>query len=155
MAGGTLNVQVSSVNRRGLDLSVKLPQEWESFEAEVGERVRKVASRGKVNVEIEFSAAKGREDVAWNDAAVGTTLDRLAELADSRHIPFEPTAELLWQIASAQTYVDREARPGHIRMAFLSTLDEALRGFAAMRAKEGEALFIDFIEPGRPLPRAH
>jgi len=145
LAGGTLNVQVSSVNRRGLDLSVKLPQEWESFEAEVGERVRKVASRGKINVEIEFSAAKGRDEVAWNDAAVGATLDRLAELADSRHIPFEPTAELLWQVASAQRTSTEKPGADTVRREVLTVLDEALRGFDAMRAKEGEALYIDFI----------
>ena len=36
-AGGTLTIQVSSVNRRSLDLSVKIPGVWESLEAEVGE----------------------------------------------------------------------------------------------------------------------
>ena len=35
--GYSLAIQVSSVNRRSLDLSVKLPGEWESLEAEVGE----------------------------------------------------------------------------------------------------------------------
>jgi uncharacterized protein (TIGR00255 family) len=32
------------------------------------------------------------------------------------------------------------------RPELLSSLDEALRAFAAMRAREGEALFVDFIE---------
>ena len=50
IAGGTLTVQVSSVNRRGLDLSIKLPPEWDALEAEIGEAVRRVAARGKVNV---------------------------------------------------------------------------------------------------------
>lgn len=145
-AGGTLTVQVSSVNRKNLDLSVKLPEEWESLEAEVGERVRRFASRGKVHVDIEFAAGKGREDVAWNDAAVGETLDKLAALADARHIPFEPTAELLWQIASSQRTSAAMPTAEHIRNGLFLTIDEALRGFAAMRAKEGEALFIDFIE---------
>src|SRR5471032_560585 len=90
IAGGSLAVQVSSVNRRSLDLTVKLPGEWESLEAEVGERVRRVASRGKVHVDIEFTDPRGRDGTAWNDAAVGAVLDRLAELADLRRIPFEP-----------------------------------------------------------------
>ena len=51
----TLTVQVNSVNRRGLDLSQSLPDEWQAFEAAVGEAVRKVALRGKVHVAVEVT----------------------------------------------------------------------------------------------------
>jgi uncharacterized protein (TIGR00255 family) len=146
LAGGTLTVQVSSVNRRTLDLTVKIPGDWESLEAEIGDRVRKVAARGKVHVDVEFSMGKARDEAPWNDAAVGTALDRLAALADTRRIPFEPTAELLWQIANSQRTPAEMPTADGARPDVLRSLDEALRAFAAMRAKEGEALFIDFIE---------
>ena len=45
----TLTVQVSSVNRKTLDLTVKLPREWESLEPLVGELVRRTAVRGKIH----------------------------------------------------------------------------------------------------------
>jgi uncharacterized protein (TIGR00255 family) len=146
LAGGTLTVQVSSVNRRTLDLTVKMPGDWESLETEIGERVRRVAARGKVHVDVEFSMGKGPGDAPWNDAAVGTALDRLAALADTRHIPFEPTADLLWQVASSQRTPAQMPSVDGARPVLLSALDEALRAFGAMRAREGEALFIDFIE---------
>jgi uncharacterized protein (TIGR00255 family) len=146
LAGGTLTVQVSSVNRRTLDLTVKMPGDWESLETEINERVRKVAARGKVHVDVEFSMGKGQGDASWNDAAVGTALDRLAALADTRHIPFEPTADLLWQVASSQRTPAQMPSVDGARPVLLSALDEALRAFGAMRAREGEALFIDFIE---------
>ena len=145
-AGGTLTVQVSSVNRKTLDLTIKMPGDWESLETEIGERVRKAAARGKVHVDVEFNQGQGRGDVAWNDAAVGTALDRLAALADSRQIPFEPTADLLWQIASSQRSSAQMPSADDARPEILSALGEALRAFAAMRATEGEALFVDFIE---------
>ncbi|HEY5079691.1 MAG TPA: YicC/YloC family endoribonuclease [Opitutaceae bacterium] len=144
--GGTLTVQVSSVNRRMLDLTVKMPGDWESLETEIGERVRKVAARGKVHVDVEFSMGKGRDEAAWNETAVGTALDRLAALADARRIPFEPTAELLWQIANSQRTPAEMPTADGARTELLKALDDALRAFAAMRAREGEALFIDFIE---------
>jgi uncharacterized protein (TIGR00255 family) len=146
LEGGTLTVQVSSVNRRSLDLTVKIPGDWESLEAEVGERVRKVAARGKVHVDVEFAASRGRDEASWNDASVGAALDRLAALADARRIPFEPTVELLWQVAHSQRGPVEIPSADAARAGVLAALDEALRGFAAMRAKEGEALFIDFIE---------
>ena len=61
LGGGTLSVQVSSVNRRSLDLAINLPAEWESLEAEIGERVRRVAARGKVNVVVEYAYATDDE----------------------------------------------------------------------------------------------
>jgi uncharacterized protein (TIGR00255 family) len=144
LAGGTLTVQVSSVNRRSLDLSIKLPAEWESLEAEIGDGVRRVAARGKVHVGVEFVAANGRDEVSWNDEAVGAVLDRLAALADTRQIHFEPTAELLWQIASSQRASVEKPSADSVRPGVLSVLGEALKGFAAMRAKEGDTLLADF-----------
>ena len=146
LAGGTLTVQVSSVNRRTFDLSVKIPGDWESLEAEVGLRVRGVAARGKIHVEVEFTPAKGRDEISWNDAAVAAALDRLATLADTRRIAFEPTPELLWQIANSQRVAAEMPSADRVRPELLGVLDRALREFAAMRAKEGEALYIDFIE---------
>jgi uncharacterized protein (TIGR00255 family) len=140
----TLTVQVNSVNRRGLDLSLKLPDEWQGFESAIGEAVRKVAGRGKVHVEVEV-AGKSAASTDWDQAAVAATLEQLAQLAQARGIRFEPTGELLWQIASAQrtgTKLPADEATGAI---LLKTLAEALRGFAAMRAKEGAALLTDFL----------
>jgi uncharacterized protein (TIGR00255 family) len=144
IAGGTLTVQVSSVNRRGLDLSVKLPPDWDALEAEVGEAVRRVAARGKVNVSVEFVSTNGRDEASWNDAGIAAALDRLAALADARQIHFEPTADLLWQIASSQRSFVEKPSAESARAPLLAALGEALRGFAEMRAKEGEALLADF-----------
>ena len=146
LAGGTLTVQVSSVNRRSLDLTVKLPAEWESLEAEIADRVRRVAARGKVDVEVEYAPAGGRDEASWNEAAVGAALDKLAALADARRIPFEPTAELLWQVANSLRTPSEAPSGDRVRPELYAVLDEALRSFAAMRAREGEALFVDFIE---------
>ncbi len=155
LAGGTLTVQVSSVNRRSLDLSIKLPADWECLEAEIGETVRRVASRGKVHVDVEYTATGGRDEPSWNDAAVGVALDRLAALADARQIRFEPTAELLWQIASAQR-VSVETPSADLARVPRSSRRSPRRcaGFAAMRAKEGAALLADFNGTHCGVPRA-
>jgi uncharacterized protein (TIGR00255 family) len=143
LAGGTLTVQVSSVNRKGLDLSVKIPDAWEALEAEVGERVRRSASRGKVHVDVEFTASKGGTDASWSDEGVGAALDRLAALADTRHIPFEPTAELLWQVANSQRTPFELPAAEDARKDVAAVLDEAVRAFATMREREGATLLAD------------
>ena len=141
----TLTVQVSSVNRKTLDLAIKLPEEWESLEAAVGEQVRKVASRGRVSVVFELTGENGASELVWDEDEIGAVLDKLSDLADTRGVSFQPTAELLWSIANsrrktAELPVAEEAAP-----VVKAALADALRGFGAMRAKEGEALLIDFI----------
>jgi uncharacterized protein (TIGR00255 family) len=140
----TLTVQVNSVNRRGLDLTMKLPDEWQAFEAAVGDAVRKVVLRGKVHVAVEVAGKPGASP-DWDQDAIAATLDQLAKLARKRGIKFEPTGELLWQIASAQRTGAKLPADEAAAALLLKALNQALRGLVAMRAREGEALLIDFL----------
>lgn len=139
----TISVQVNSVNRRGLDLTMALPDAWESLESAVAEAVRQVVARGKVHVAIEAGGGSGARE--WDEAAIADTLDRLRDLAQSRDVPFAPSTDLLWEIANARgdegELLDaKEAWP-----QLEEALGEAIRGLCGMRAREGEALLIDFL----------
>jgi uncharacterized protein (TIGR00255 family) len=141
----TLTGQVSSVNRKSLDLTVKLPEAWESLEPAIGEQVRRVATRGKVHVDLELTGVRAAAGPEWDETAAAETIERLAAFAKTQKLEFEPTPELLWQIASSQR---RGAEPPPVdeaRPVIERVLAEALRGFAAMRAKEGEALLVDLL----------
>jgi uncharacterized protein (TIGR00255 family) len=140
----TLTVQVNSVNRKGLDLTMKLPEEWQPFEAAAGDAVRKVALRGKVHVAVEV-AGNNRANVDWDEEAIAAVLEQLGRVATARGITFEPTGDLIWQIASAQRSGNKLPADEATGAILLKALDEALRGFSSMRAKEGQALLNDFL----------
>jgi uncharacterized protein (TIGR00255 family) len=140
----TLSVQVNSVNRRGLDLTMKLPDDWQAFEPAIGDAVRKQVQRGKVHVAVEL-AGQGPAAADWDPEALDATLDQLTKFARAKHISFEVTGELLWAIASSQRSGAKLPADDETSALLLKTLAEALRGFGAMRAKEGEALLIDFL----------
>jgi uncharacterized protein YicC (UPF0701 family) len=138
-----VTVQVNSVNRRGLDLTVSLPDPWEALEGAVAEYVRRHVARGKVHVVVEADGGlKGR---GWDDKVVTETLERLKTLARAKSVPFTPTAELLWQIT--QSGADHASLPEPVGAwpAVEQALHAALRGLGATRAKEGEALLVDFL----------
>lgn len=142
----TLTVQVSSVNRKTLDLSVKLPREWESLEPLVGELVRQNAVRGKIHVDVELTGAvDGDVEIDWDEAAAAVLFKRLASFASSRGVVFTPTPELLLTLLNSQrkgsTLLDIDV----CRPIVTETLVEALKSFSGMRAKEGEALLTDFL----------
>ena len=144
--GFSLTIQVSSVNRKTLDLTVALPEEWESLEPAIGELVRKFASRGKIHVDIELTGDKSAPAAAWDEAAAAEALDRLAKFAKKKKVPFKPTPELLWQVANAQKRGTGLPSSEAAQPVVTLTLTKALREFAAMRAKEGETLMVDFIK---------
>ncbi|MDI1319414.1 MAG: DUF1732 domain-containing protein, partial [bacterium] len=106
--------------------------------------VRKVVLRGKVHVAVEVEG-KVSANTDWDQAAIGATLDQLGKLAKKRGVKFEPTADLLWQIANAQRPGTKLPADEKTAALLLKTLDQALRGLAGMRAREGESLLIDFL----------
>jgi uncharacterized protein (TIGR00255 family) len=152
--GFSLTVQVSSVNRKTLDLAVNVPSDWEALEADIGEQVRKVATRGRINVAVELTGAQRSAEATWDDTEVNAALDRLAQLANARGLPFQPTPELLWSVASAQRRPLELPTAEAAAKVVRATVAEALRGFVAMRAQEGEALLVDFLARLRVL-RGH
>lgn len=139
----TLTVQVSSVNRKTLDITVTLPEPWEDLEPAVLAEVRKTVVRGKVHVAVQVTggAGEGGADAERVEAALG----QLAALAKARGIRFEPTTELLWQIVSAQGQGAELPPMDEASATVIDTLQKALRAMTAMRAREGEALLVDFL----------
>lgn len=143
--GFTLTVQISAVNRKTLDLAIKQPDAWESLEAAIGEQVRKQVLRGRISVVIELTGTRGASAIVWDEAEVAASLDKLSALAAGRGIAFEPTPELLWSIANSQRKTSELPATEVAAPIVLSTVNAALREFSAMRAKEGEALLVDFL----------
>lgn len=145
VAGYSLTVQVSSVNRKTLDLAISLPTDWEALESAVAEQVRRVATRGRVSVTIELTGARGATAIAWDEEQVGAALDKLQALAAARGVAFQPTPELLWAVANAQRTTAELPAAEEAAAIVSEAVTEALRGFVAMRAQEGEALLVDFL----------
>lgn len=145
VGGLQVTVQVSSVNRKGLEVTLALPEEWEPLEPGIGEAVRRVASRGKVHVAVDYERAAGEVAETWDEAGAERQLARLETWARQRGVAFAPTPELLWSVMSTSR---RPAGLPAVDLAgpvVMATLDDALRAFAAMRRTEGAALQADFL----------
>lgn len=138
-----LSVQISSVNRRGLEIAVNLPDEWRELEPAIADRIRGLVSRGRVSVAVSVRAPEGRAEGLPDETAVGRALDHLGSLAAARNIPFEPDAALLWQVAASLRNSRELPSAETAQPALLAIIDEALSSFATMRAREGAALLAD------------
>ena len=149
----SLTIQISAVNRKTLDLTVGLPEDWDSLEPEIVEHVRKAVLRGKVHVAIEVTGEKNTAALNWDETAAAATLARLRAFAERERVAFQPTPELLWQVVNAQRRTNDFPTPEAARELVLETVGTALRSFVAMRAREGESLLVDFIGRSELLDR--
>jgi len=141
----TLTAQVSSVNRKTLDLTVKLPEEWESLEPQINDLVRKYAVRGKVHVDLELTGVNGEQAAPWDEAAAAEVLAKLAAFAVKQKVVFQPTPELLWQVANSQRKSSTVPATETAQPIVLATLEAALKSFSEMRGREGATLLADFL----------
>jgi uncharacterized protein (TIGR00255 family) len=143
----TLTVQVSSVNRKTLDLTVALPRDWEGLlESEVVTEVRRSVNRGKIHVDVELSGQLNAGTAVWSDEGVAQSLSRLRTLAEKQGVPFVVSADLLWRIASDERQPQQLPSADAGRPVLMAALGEAVAAFVAMRALEGAALQTDLLE---------
>ncbi|HUG10712.1 MAG TPA: DUF1732 domain-containing protein, partial [Opitutaceae bacterium] len=140
-----VTVQASSVNRKTLDLAISVPEDWRSLEADIAERVRQRAARGRISLTVKADLPGDSGGAAIDADFVTKTVAELARIAGTQSVEFRATPELLWSIAVSQRgrieLPDAEVAGPVVSAA----VDEALKGFFAMRAQEGKALLADLV----------
>lgn len=144
LGAATVSVRVVSVNRKALDLKISLPEAWSELEAPIAEEVRKVASRGAVQLRVELAAANGAGEADFDEPAAAAWLERLRAFAAAQGGRFEADAATISAIAGQFRRRVEPPAAAEAQPAVLAAVREALAGFAAMRATEGAALKKDF-----------
>jgi uncharacterized protein (TIGR00255 family) len=127
--------EASSVNQRGLAVSLHGPSEWSALEPEVAALARGLLQRGKVAVRLSLETPGGVPDLTQ-------PLAELRHLARVHGVAGEPDWEILLRLserhASAAPSLDDAAR-----VVLLGCCAAALQALDAARAREGAALAAD------------
>jgi uncharacterized protein (TIGR00255 family) len=138
-AGGTLTIEIKSVNSRFLDLQFRINDDLRALEPELRTVVMAAVTRGKVEVRLSF----GRKAASAGTQALNTTL--LAELARmqgeiAQHFASAPVmtvSELLrWPGVIEEAQVGQESLQADV--AQLGA--RAVKSFVESRRREGAAL---------------
>lgn len=132
--------KIRSVNGKGLDLRLKLPDWIDGLVTAVRAAVAKVAQRGNVTLGLRVARGEGGEALRINAAGLDGVLAALVAVrarAEAAGLPLaEPSAA---EILALRGVADPggEADTGPLLAALLADLDALLADFAAMRAAEG------------------
>ena len=143
-----ITAEIKSVNSRYLDCSVKLSRAYSCLEDKVKSYLTSSGiSRGKVEVYIGVDVLEKRGDtVVLDKAAAESYINALKELRDEFSLPDDITtmkvAENRDIFTTKRADEDLDSDWAEIK----SVLAEAVDGFIAMRAAEGERLCTDVMK---------
>lgn len=138
-AGGTLTIELKSVNSRFLDLQFRINDELRAYEPLLRETIMAQATRGKVECRLSFGrkAAEGNE-LALNQSLLATLAD-MQSAVRSQFIDAPPLSvyELLrWPGVLAEAETNQDGMQAEVKAA----IQEVLRAFIDSRQREGAAL---------------
>ena len=137
-----VDVEISSVNRRQLDVQISLPPALRILEPRVQDEVTRAASRGRIMVDVGTTEAKGGRDgeIRLNEHLARTYLQNLRAAARKLGLPDDLSARTLLQLPGVLTYAPAAQDVEAIWPMLQRALRAAVRQFLAMRQREGRAL---------------
>lgn len=143
--GLTIVVELSSVNRKQLDLHINLPRGLGVLEARVAEEIQHVVSRGRVtmDVSVRWSGAARRKAIRIDEDLADTYIKALRKTARSLGLKDDLSADLLLTLPEVVRFAQPEEDIEKIWSVLARSLHHALRELRRMRMREGRALQRD------------
>lgn len=140
---GTVKLEISSVNHRYQEISVRLPKDLSSFEPWFHQKLRAKFRRGKVSARLEMIVAASAQIGSLNREAITAYYNELAEIRDELHrstrdIPIESLLSLPGAVDSRGASI--ASGMDDIGELLEGLLDEAAERWNEMRAAEGAHL---------------
>lgn len=146
-SGEPVSVEVSAVNHRYLDMSVRLPYAWSELEAPFRETARKVLSRGKLNISVtRKKGTNGEQSLRVNTDVAEQYILTAKELSVMLGTGDALSLDTLMRLEGIFVFEEGEQDMERLCAAMVACLEEALTRLNEMRAKEGEALQEEVLQ---------
>jgi len=137
--------EISSVNKRNLDIFLTVPKDWLDLEPHIQQRLRKKILRGRISGTLKVSPSQDPNiQPDFNLPAISASLQNLRNIAEHNNIPFEPDATLLYRILNEQGESSLPEWEPHTQ-ALEDAVEAAAENFLNMRKLEGEAMHKDMV----------
>ncbi|MCF7847720.1 MAG: YicC family protein [Kiritimatiellales bacterium] len=142
--GVRVAVELSSVNRKQLDVNVTLPRNLITLDAQVQELVRAEFSRGRVSGIVRMeSAASSAGSVKVNRKLAAEYVDSIRAAAKKLGMEDNLGADTLLRIPGLVALEQDDLDANHVADVLGKAVAKALSGLSRMRAAEGRALEKD------------
>jgi uncharacterized protein (TIGR00255 family) len=138
----TFEWELKSVNAKGFDLRLRLPQGWDELEAHAKKRAGEMLARGTVYANFNIKRADAVSTVKINEDVLASVLKVASQLA-GKIDAVAPSIDGLLSIKGVIEVVEPESNENEdkaAKIAATAAFDEALANLVAMRQREGVAL---------------
>lgn len=139
-------IELSSVNRKNLDVISSLPRPLQVLDSRIIEEVRKQLSRGRINVSVVMSeAAAGPEhkELVVDEELAADYLKALKRLSRSHKLAFSPSPELFMRMPEVMSFRESDLDPDKLWPVLRKALRQGVKALSAMRNAEGGILERD------------
>lgn len=146
--GVQLSVEISSVNRRQVEVAISLPSELDSLESDLRKIVLASVARGRVSgrVALQRPSGKASRSILINEAQADAYKKALAKLATGMSLQKDLSIETLLRLPGVMETGEEAVNPVAMLPTLKRALGQALEQLQAMRAKEGGNLGRDLAK---------
>lgn len=140
--GCSYQIEIKSVNGRGLDIRLRLAPGLDALEPELRRRLGEVLARGSVTVNISLQRDGAGSEVVINQQALGAVLDALDALSgriEADRPRLDGVLALKGVLEARETAMTAQAE-ALLHEAVLASVDECLDDLLAARRAEGDRL---------------
>lgn len=143
-----LTVQLSSVNRKQLDIRMRLPRELQCLESEVYGVIQKALHRGHVTGEVvlAYKGASRPIQVKVDQPLAEACVAKLRCTAEALDLKDDLQASMLLSIPGIVRFDEAKLDQKNVFPVLSKALAKALKALQAMRSTEGKALQSDLTK---------
>ena len=139
-----LFIEVSSVNKKGFELILQCPREWQGFEKEAQKILRSFLERGRIRVSLSVDPTfKNGREKGWNEESMDAELSALEDYCNSRSIPFSRSADLVLKLTESCRTEAQLPTLSAVEEKLAQALAKATENMVSMRKQEGRRLKQD------------
>lgn len=143
-AGIRVLVEISSVNRKQLDININLPRNLVTLDAQVQGMIRKEFTRGRISGIVRAEASDGFSGtVKFDDKLAIKYVEGIRKTAKKLNLVDDLGAEAIARLPGVVVVEQANLDADQVSVVLEKAMTTALRGLAQMRAAEGKALERD------------
>ncbi len=142
---GKITVEISSLNRRSLEIFVNLPDSLQNFEQSIRDTVGKFAKRGKLQIRIHFESVSSTAEFVVDIELAKRYADALETLCEELELEDDITLKDVLACKDVLSFEQSEQNVEAVEEILNETLIIALEEMNEMRGKEGAHLQEDII----------
>jgi len=142
--GGTVTVEIRTVNHRYGEVSVRMPRTLYALENEVKRLVSAALKRGKIDVTVQLEEAGGAESVPQLDLAVARGYyDAFKRVAKELNAPQDVPVSFIMSQKGVMKDLAGALDETEVHLRLMTAVQSAVDAVVSMRSLEGLALLND------------